>query len=342
MSRTLSLRLDRRPLQVLDTSNDEAVRDFLLQQVREQLVVFGQVRPRLTLLARRFWEEAGLDDLDATEQVMATLLPALRRDRADIDRCIRVGLVEHDGPHVALLEIIDPGELDWKLWLTPVVSPSTPHPSLGEPGAARTGSGLQSLPAPLHAWLDAGARRAASRTTGTAPPNLTQLDLRMAQLPRPEDLPEGGEPLLAALAHGLELEVLQSPPEAWVFLVGRTEPAIIERWEVRGAATVSLDEIIRVSAQNEPADWVLLLHPAEVNTPERKLPAWVSVLEQAGQVWRRIRPYLSTDNGVQVFEPIVQDQGAAGPASWLEVTPMEGLSLFVKGVPGQGGPAAEA
>ncbi|MFZ5476689.1 MAG: hypothetical protein ACOZNI_07940 [Myxococcota bacterium] len=240
------LRFRRRPRPDLASVSADEVRAAVLRNAADLYLLAGRASPIVRFYGAGWEEELDLsDELEegGREEACAAVLLQLAARPGVLHR-FREGEVAIDRRRVlAVVELLDPATLRWRLHRRRVGEGEAGCGVLLDDWSAVEGEGLEGLPEPIREWLDVGDAKMLEFHTDekrTGPPVPW---IRAAVLEVGGEVPAGAVGMAAIVGQATDGELLARWLDCAPFFVlrGRT----LERWEVRGEAACTQDDLIR-------------------------------------------------------------------------------------------------
>lgn len=269
---TLNLEIRRTRLAAEITASDESVRNWLFEEVTQEITWKGACTPRFKFVGSEFCEAVSLEEVYEPETIPA--LSAVFRKmalRPEVDHAFWVGeahLPLGTGVQraVCILEWYAGIPGPWWLAWRPFETDAEGLGVFGSDWSTLAGAGPDDLPAPLQPWLDTA--RAEIESYETHPrdlgPEATFGHVALMQPATPP--PEAGEDLARWLVSLLEDDPAGSTTPNLLAFAFREQT--VERWQVDGNLPCRLVDFMRTVGQQQPAWAVAVLQPCLLETPE--------------------------------------------------------------------------
>lgn len=187
------------------------------------------------------------------------------------------------------------------------------------------GSGLETAPGDIKAWLDASQVELLGMDQGEA--RLQPEDIRMGTVEATGELPD--DPL--AVGHILgemhDVELLSTPFDYTIVFVFR--PGLLERWEVR-RLHAPFDDFVRAIVSKGQVDAVSVVQGAVIEMPDgTRKKCLLTTTERLGTVGQRALPYEVRGTEIHTLEAVFRSLGAR--RQWIGVPPQSNVQLEATG-----------
>lgn len=333
--RRFQIRVQREPLSEIEGGDAEGIRGLILERSSREVVLTGACAPRLYFAYDALLEEAPLpDEIDPESAPLwaSTFVELASRD--GVRQSFRVGELHEsreDGPRrrvLAVLHLANPSARTWSLhWHhfgTGKASVGVPHGTWQR----LEGQGADALPRWARRWLDTG-RAEVEQISERTEPSGQGSDLRMAIAEFPHELPLDGCAIARWIGDQVDEELLGEPP--FLFLAFAFRPGTVERWEIRGRFTCSLDDLMRSIAQQGETLAMALIHPCIVEMEDgERLRGIATVVHRAGHKARRVLPLAQRGDSVVPMDPLFQgEEPLPEGTGWIGVPPSQDIGLHV-------------
>jgi hypothetical protein len=308
----MAIQLVRRPGVGVDPTDAAASRAWVMEHVRQEVVLIGQPHPKIYLLGKDFLETFDVDAMrkqDPGAHLGCTF--QLLRRLGNVERCFLVMGAEGtdaQGKDRYWAVVFEEREgTDGRLWWMAMLEYETdPKSGLGLPAAQwQQPPGETANPADLPPFVrEIAAPPPGARSAETLPASaLWQPDIRFAfgEVPEGKPLPTDAKQMVElAAALGSVRELLAG--ELQGSLVIRLQGRCWEKWVLCGEMPASLEEMIRWIANHRlpPADGVALVQIAVQPGDDPPVLGVQAIGEYGGMF-------------VETWAPIEFPEGPAGP-----------------------------
>ncbi len=323
---------ERRPL-FGDARDLAGVRDLVLTNAANEVALTGRLRSAFVYVLDGNQEHMPVDKAEdlGKETILAGLFRNLAQ-RNGVLRAFRQGerRVEVDGRGrraAAVLEL-DMATGGWwlasRLFGTGEASVGVFHGEWEE----REGAALDELDEPFREWLDAGTSTIEIKGQAVEPG--PGEDIRCATIPWPA-VPPDPPGVGVQLAQAFFPEFLAKPLDCLIVFALR--PGSLERWELRGKLSLTVDDLARGIAAQGPTEAMALLTPSVIELGGVTRRCLRMLVERAGRLGQLVMPLEIRDGKiVGGGELKYRDEGPV-PAGgqWIGVAPEREVNLNVVG-----------
>lgn len=358
---TLNMKVRRDPWTPVPADPPTMLRQQLLDQMEKHVTVQARA-PEVMLFFGDDWVDvASLGDTrppEAEELLAGALVAAGRRD--GVQRAFRMGELRLRGPDgqpcraACVLELRIGGAIAAapRWWFAHRFVQVTPDQIGTMDGAwvESVGVGADALDEGARHWLDTTPEQVESIKIGKTPLPPPEPVVQASVHDLAEELPADAKGV-ATLAGELARQDLEAGSIEGIVVLAFHQRDV-ERWEIRGEMTYSVDDLVRAIAAYSSAVAVALVQPAVMEVGEgpgegeeaethRTLTA---LAERDGHRYVHVRTLNVTPEGVtDAGLVIVTDCGEPGADGWIGVPPSRPIRVDpLGGTPGPGGVVPEA